>query len=1265
MKKTTSLGCLLVVLAVSSDSSAQSKAADIFRSAVRDYINESQDYIETLHVTSREVRTWRSALLAERFEGKLVTIETELTQSNNQILTEVERSIKENGVDGLDDVLLMRMAQLQFEKEGLVLSKRMKAYDAQMKSYFEGRLTTPPQIPSPNYKLAIDYAMMLIRRYPRSPLSDRAHYLMAYAQEEMGLFDEARKTYISFLSRHPYSPLSDEARWRLGEFYFDTQDYQKAKLFYGQLILNKTSKFRLKAIYKQASTHFAEKKYQQAANLFLKLHEEAQLVSELSRENETLIDESLEYLGIIQGLGVTLNLSEQMSTEVTKRLAEAYQRLPNEPRARAVYLDFIAKRPSSPRLPFYSDEIISSFLGEGMIDKADQQRDLFVAQLTRDQRWWTENREQRKSVFEAEDLLENYLISSAQINAEKGYKSNDQQSLKLAREQYVRFLTTYPFSPLVPQARYELAQVEYFSGLYQNSKENFEAILQDTRSTGYHDNAGYGYFLSVARQNNYPVDKDVNLEPKRGATGELLPPQKLSEREINVLNAAGRYLEKATPGDRKQRVYLKVAEIHFLNNGFDLSEKAAEQIIIQEGSGLTKARAIRLSAEIASLKGDWKKVSSRNSQLQALSLDEKVAADAGLTASDLSDRNFQGAENLEKSGQGLEAAEEYDRIAIAFPKSSSSPYATWKAAQLYRQEFRFKQSDIALERLKGTRYEAEASFLKASNARSYLDYGRAAQMFTDFVSRHPRHELAPKAAFLASAIRRDLKQSTTSAEMMLRYYSYNPSDDVLADAVEIASRGPDIALILKILPKFQSRTGQARWRARIYLAEAYWRKNEVKKAADACKEIYALSNQAKGTTAIIERSQRVCQLFEASLVVRQNPKDARALEMEKKFAGDSDLVARFHLEKAKALHKSGSKDEAIQIAKSALVALKGNVFKPEGKQIYDFLREVSMLPVGNAGLLFPWHLADGLQIGWALPANQQLAWGDIRSLCDREQYDACIASAKTLVQSEPSDELRYNLVLAHLRAGHHVDGYQVFKDYATASNWSPSSVRAAWILGFHRQLPLNSKIMLAQDSRQKAESLAADAERLFEERKLKEAIQRVTLALYEDATLAASYLAAARIFQETGNFELMRDVFRLGAQTSKSRSVLYGFSRILDSMTDGLSSSEISESTEQFDSRALYGQAYAAWAIGDKVSSEALMNLLQKKSTLAEDLQLLQKTLEGTSGALKVNEGSGRYLYLQAVQTNDQERLKKARELGVKQSFWLRDYEKQMERQVK
>src|SRR5688572_15496639 len=73
--------------------------------AYRDYVTESTDYLQTLGDTEEELRVWRSSFLRDQYDAELTRLEDTLIQANQSILNELEKYIRKEGIDGLDDVL--------------------------------------------------------------------------------------------------------------------------------------------------------------------------------------------------------------------------------------------------------------------------------------------------------------------------------------------------------------------------------------------------------------------------------------------------------------------------------------------------------------------------------------------------------------------------------------------------------------------------------------------------------------------------------------------------------------------------------------------------------------------------------------------------------------------------------------------------------------------------------------------------------------------------------------------------------------------------------------------------------------------------------------------------------------------------------------------------------------------------------------------------------------------------------------------------------
>lgn len=1258
---------ILALLAISPVGAQTSSTSEEYRAALRDYAIESEDYLRTLKSTAGEIRTWRSIYVSERFDGRLQSLEKTLIQSNQQIIAEVDKAIRDGGLESLDDVLLMRMAQLQFERENLLLSQKMKVYEFQLRAFLAGRAPKAPVLPAPNYKQAVEYAKTLLTRYPRSPLSDKAHYVMAYALEEMGQYDAAMGIYKRFLRRHPFSPLVDEIKWRVAEHYFDTRDLNKAAYYYLDLSQKKSGTYRLKAVYKLGATYFAGHKYEQAGEYFVQLHNETKYSVDDIRENETLYEESLEYLGIIRSFGVKVSLDEESLAEATKRLARAYQRLPNEPKARLVYLDFMKREPYSPRVPPFSSEIIQSYVSDAKVGEADKMRERLVSYLTRTDKWWKANFRNRKATFEAEDVLEEYLLASAQSHAEKGFERNNKAELKLARDQYLKFLRNYPFSKLALRAKFELAQVEYFSGLYNASQESFEYVMNNPAVGQYLDDAAYGYLWSNVKRIKYPMDKETNLEVKRGSAGELLPAQQLSEIDKTFLTAAQVYVSKIPNGARRQRVLYKVAEIHFQNNNFELSQKAIDMILEDKSEiTLTTAKALRLSAEIANVKGDWQLVAQRNNELMSLSFSSDTKGMGEVNQVTPGAQALDTAAIMENSGKRLEAAREYDRIAIGLPRAKFSPYSSWKAAQLYRDEGNYKESLDALVRLKGTEYDAESYYLTAANHKSLLNFQLATEGYESFVKKYPRHPWVPEALFASASLRRDLKQYKEAIASFLRYYDYKPVDTVLFESIEILGKLGDIKRAQAVYSRIPKKSREGKIRGRTLLAEAYWRKRNYRVAGTLCRENNEAAKKIKGLSAQIIRSRAVCRYYEASLATQKYGLNDLVKSALSEFSqGEQlDLAARLYTDIGQKFFEQGNITESVKHLELGWAVIKRNPYSDEGRRLYELLLKVSPdFPV-HVGLIMNWNLALPNYFQWLSPATQQMVWGNVRSLCEREVYDDCLKQVEDLAKAESSEEMQINRIIAYLRSGYDSEAYNALKNLGEKTGWSDGVVRLAVLMGAIEMIPADRRTIEIPEQAQRVEGLVTRAELQMAEGKLKGALKDLQDAVKEDPENPAPYVSMARLFHEIGHYELAREVLSEGAKNTKSRSGIYGLLLVWDSILRPGTRKFTQETTDQYDARALYGLGLAALISNDRKTFDATSTLIEKRGTWGQDLRYSAALLEVSKANLSIADykKSSRYVLFKSLSAGDSkdERLSNlsySKALGGRTTRFTKDFE--------
>ena len=196
------------------------------------YTTESEDYVETVSTTLDELRYWRQKLLSDRFEEKITRLEAVLSKSNNEVLSALQEYVNKSGIDGLDDSLMMRLAQLEYDRANFDMTEKMRQYEGELNKYQAGSRKDMPALPAPDYAKTVYYAAELLHKFPNSPLSDRAHYLLGYCLNDEGKTEKAEKIYDRLVRLHPYSDLAPEARFRLAESYFDDGKFQDALVHY-------------------------------------------------------------------------------------------------------------------------------------------------------------------------------------------------------------------------------------------------------------------------------------------------------------------------------------------------------------------------------------------------------------------------------------------------------------------------------------------------------------------------------------------------------------------------------------------------------------------------------------------------------------------------------------------------------------------------------------------------------------------------------------------------------------------------------------------------------------------------------------------------------------------------------------------------------------------------------------------------------------------------------------------------------------------------
>lgn len=830
-----------------------------WKEAIELYITETEDYLESLSSTEQELKNWRLRVLQDKFETRISGLEVILSKSNFEELAQLEKSVEKNGINSLDDSLMMRLAQLHYDRAGFDFN--LKAKKLREQRTFKG------EMPTPDYRKTIFYSSEIIKRFPKSTILDHAYYLLGFCLFDENKDKKAAFVYQEMLKHFPSNPLSFEARWKLAEYYFEQGQFKLAAENYQYLITHPNA-FSQKAIYKLGATLYEEKKYDQAYKIFLKLYlDSAERLGTRDPEAETLNTEALDYLAYLKTKNIDMPLDENTDSLVVQRLSSIYKQKLNDKNARFVQVAYAQQHPLSKYAPRFLEDAIESYEYDGLYGSAQKVRNIFLNSYKADSAFWKKYENDVSTTVEIQDLYESVLLSSAHFFADLARKNKKGDYYQQAIDHYYKFVEEYPVSPLKSLAKFEMAELQYFSGRYADAAATYMDMTIDTDSDEYRDEAAYGFFLSEMKRINYDPSFSHVLSPDVGKEGRLNPPSDLSQQEKKFFEAADFYTKNVAQGFRRQKILYKKAELLYKHNQFKAARDNLEQVFKDQELSSIAPRALRLMAETYNIEGNWQKV------LETKKLQIEISRRQGFDASQAEELFkskspiLASAWKSEKKGDLKDASEQYEYYSVKYARSSEAPATLFRAALLYRNMGQITESNRLLARLTKdyaqSSYLPQAEFLKASNEENYLNFEEAMNAYERIFKKHPKKEIGLQALLNSASLHFAQNDYKGAGKRYEEYAKILNDDAALLTAAEIYKKAGDKSLALKIYSDFsRGKKGPA------LAVEAYLNMAEIAKTteqrAEYCKSIKSLSQVPQiANSATAQHAMTGCMYFKS------------------------------------------------------------------------------------------------------------------------------------------------------------------------------------------------------------------------------------------------------------------------------------------------------------------------------------------------------------------------------------------------------------------
>ncbi|HUU57669.1 MAG TPA: tetratricopeptide repeat protein [bacterium] len=586
--------------------------------------------IEDLQAKIAERQEEIDKLEKERQEksGKLAADER---QRRNDAVRKYEEFLGKYPISPYTPDVLIALGELYLERSEEEHVLALDEYQVRLETAGEGgEIFTEPE-PQPHYETTIAAYQQIALKYQEFPYADVAYYGLGYCLKAQFEEEEAARTFYKLTELYPDSKFVPEAYFRIGEYFFDQYEFDKAVKYYA-LVPDTNPDFYDKALYKmgwafynQGDIGVSSLEYQKSVDAFTTLIES-------SNKKSVLTDEAMEFTAIsltewssdpndetaiAKAIGY---YSEEFrgakerdySPEVLHELGDVYLYKQDKLKAAATaYETVLEYYPDYGRAPELLDSLVECYLREEDYDNAHITRVRIVDNYGPGSAWY-ENQEDLDVRHKALQRWENSLYEVAvyfNMQAERKSRTHPADAKALFEEavnRYNQYLASFPTNEKAYHVNFYLAECYFAVGdfslagdQYQKTalgyvdRERFKIDKWDEKFTQEQSlfNAIVSYDeifqkdVEEMKGAEAPPEPEAEpevevasaTEPTNGLTtyGPIeMPIKSLTLNEANLVRACNAFVDKYPQSKEVPTVLSKVGEIYFYVDDYDRAREA-------------------------------------------------------------------------------------------------------------------------------------------------------------------------------------------------------------------------------------------------------------------------------------------------------------------------------------------------------------------------------------------------------------------------------------------------------------------------------------------------------------------------------------------------------------------------------------------------------------------------------------------------------------------------------------------------------------------
>lgn len=758
----------------------------------------------------------------ERYRARLLEIEQRKAAARRNAIARFEQVLAENPNTGLAAGILFRLANLYFEEAHDRYLGAWDRYEFEAEQLVsQGATDVVPEEPRHNYARSIELLDQVLKGYPGYEQRDEVRYLMAYCLQEQNDDDRALIIYEEMIKETPDSAKVPEAYVRMGEIYFNRDQYERAIERYQHLLKFDDSKFYDKALYKLGWCYYKLSDYTNAVKYFSEvLLFYKNRPATRKRGADDLLQESVDYIAISftdsegqDGSRAAVAFMKQVGDQkigrqVLLKVGEVYDERTDYDPARGAYNSYIESFPLAPDIPEVMSKLAATYEKEQRFGDAMEVYDRIAKTLGPGSEWSVANGARLAESERAAKLVQTSIMARATFHHEKAQNTSGAESqahYTKAVESYELFLANYPDSDGAYETSFNLGECYMELARYNDAATQYQRVIAIKKDkelwTAALFNNAKAYELEVERVGGLP-NKEAVAEPgtKTSADAEspkgvAIKPTAMGPAAASWVAALDTHVTELPDSDKSPAMLYKIGEIYYMHGDFANANQYFEQVFAKYPGHEVVALASYYYVESFKQQSDYIGIKAALQKLPeggatGISAEDIQAMSAGAT--------FKIAEQMMKDATATtpanpskvqDAINEYEKGIRENANTDSAGVALYNVAVAYEKHMNdlLRANDAYVRLAAGYAKSEHASkglLHAAYNYQILAEFDKAIETYELFVRTWPdRREEAGDALFNAATLMDESGQLVQAASAYQSYLTNYASE---TDAGQVA-----------------------------------------------------------------------------------------------------------------------------------------------------------------------------------------------------------------------------------------------------------------------------------------------------------------------------------------------------------------------------------------------------------------------------------------------------------------------------------------------